>query len=122
MTKKDSFLTNRLKSINYAFKGAFLLIKTEASVQIQFAIAVLVTCAGFYFDLSTTEWILQILAIGLVMSLEGLNTAVEKLSDFIHPEDHKKIGAIKDVAAGAVFFAALAAILVGLIIYFPKIF
>jgi len=122
MTKKDSFLIHRLKSINYACKGAILLIKTEASVQIQFAIAVIVTWAGIYFDISTTEWILQILAIGLVMSVEGLNTAIEKLADFIHPEDHKKIGVIKDVAAGAVFFAALAAILVGLIIYFPKIF
>jgi len=122
MPEKESFFTNRLKSIRYAFKGSVILLKTEASVQIQFAIAVLVTFAGFYFDISTTEWILQILAIGLVMSLEGINTAVEKLSDFIHPEDHKKIGVIKDVAAGAVLFAAISAILVGLVIYYPKLF
>lgn len=122
MAKKESFLINRLKSINYACKGAFLLIKTEASVQIQFLLAVLVTFAGFYFEISPSEWMLQILAIGLVMSLEGINTAVEKLADFIHPEDHKKIGFIKDIAAGAVFFAAIAAILVGLIIYYPRLF
>ena len=122
MAKKESFFINRLKSINYACKGAFLLIKTEASIQIQFAIAALVTVSGFYFEISPTEWMLQILAIGLVMSLEGLNTAVEKLADFIHPEDHEKIGFIKDIAAGAVFFAAIAAILVGLIIYCPRLF
>jgi diacylglycerol kinase (ATP) len=50
-----------------------------------------------------------------------LNTAVEEIADFIHPEFHKKIGLIKDIAAGAVFIAATSAIIVGLIIYLPKI-
>ena len=122
MSKKESFLVNRLKSIKLAFKGAILLIKTEASIQIQFVIAALVTIAGFYFNISPTEWILQILAIGLVMSLEGINTAIEKIADFIHPEHNNKIGFIKDVSAGAVFFAAFVAILTGIIIYYPKLF
>jgi len=122
MTKKDSFLVNRLKSIGFACKGALLLLKTESSIQIQFAIALLVTIAGFYFDISSTEWILQILAIGLVISVEGINTAIEEIADFIHPEHNTKIGFIKDVAAGAVFFAAVAAIVIGFIIYFPKLF
>lgn len=121
MTKKKSFLVNRIKSVGFAFKGAILLLKTEASIQIQFVIAILVTIAGFYFDISTTEWFAQIIAIGLVMATEGINTAIEELSDFIHPEHDKKIGFIKDVAAGAVFMAAVAAILVGLIIYLPKL-
>ncbi len=121
MTNKKSFFISRFKSIGYAFKGAWLLLKTEASIQIQFSIAVLVTIAGFYFDISTTEWIFQIFAIGLIMSMEGMNTAIEKLSDFVHPDYHKKIGFIKDVSAGSVFFAALTAITIGLIIYLPKI-
>jgi diacylglycerol kinase (ATP) len=53
------------------------------------------------------------------MSIEGLNTAVEKIADFIHPNYHERIGFIKDIAAGAVFFAALTAIAIGLIIYIP---
>jgi diacylglycerol kinase (ATP) len=122
MSKKESFLVNRLKSIKLAFKGAILLIKTEASIQIQFVIAALVTIAGFYFNISPTEWIIQILAIGLVMSLEGINTAIEKIADFIHPEHHHKIGFIKDISAGAVFFAAFVAVLAGIIIYYPKLF
>lgn len=122
MTNKESFLVNRLKSIVWAFKGAYLLIKTESSIQIQFVIAILMTIAGIYFGISSVEWIMQILAIGLVMSLEGINTAVEKLSDFIHPKQNEKIGFIKDIAAGSVFFAAIAGILVGLIIYYPKLF
>ena len=55
------------------------------------------------------------------MSIEGLNTAVEKIADFIHPEFHSRIGFIKDIAAGAVFFAALTAIIIGLMIYVPII-
>ena len=58
--------------------------------------------------------------IGLVLSIEGLNTAVEKIPDFIHPQYHEKIGFVKDIAAGAVFFAALTALAVILIIYVPK--
>jgi diacylglycerol kinase (ATP) len=54
------------------------------------------------------------------LSIESLNTAVEKIADFIHPDFHEKIGFIKDIAAGAVMFAAMAAIAVGLLIYVPK--
>jgi diacylglycerol kinase (ATP) len=87
---------------------------------VQSTLAVLVTIAGFYFNISHEEWLFQTLAIGLVLSIEGLNTAVEKVADFIHPEFHKKIGFIKDIAAGAVFFAAMTAIAIGLMIYLPK--
>lgn len=120
--KKDSLLVNRLKSVKYAFKGAFLLIKNEPSIKIQVCLAILVTIAGFVFNISTTEWLIQFLAIGLVMSIEGVNTAVEEIANFIHPEYHKKIGLIKDVSAGAVFLAAVFASIIGLIIYLPKIF
>ena len=80
------------------------------------------TIAGFYFKISSTEWTMQILAIGLVMSIEGLNTAIEAIADFMHPEHHNKIGFIKDVAAGAVFICFIAAVIIGCIIYLPKIF
>ncbi|RTY87388.1 diacylglycerol kinase family protein [Flavobacterium sp. RSP49] len=118
--KDTTFITGRLKSVTYAFKGALKLIRTEHSVMVQFSIAILLTIAGFYFSITTTEWLFQTLAIGLVISIEGLNTAVEKVADFIHPNYNEKIGFIKDIAAGAVFFAALTAITIGLIIYTPK--
>jgi diacylglycerol kinase (ATP) len=56
------------------------------------------------------------------MSLEGLNTALEQMADFVHPDQHQQIGRIKDMAAGAVFIAAVTAVIVGLFIYIPKIF
>lgn len=122
MAKKDSFIVNRLKSVRYAFKGALLLLKTEASIKIQFVIAIAVTLAGFYYNISLTEWVIQLLCIGIVMSIEGVNTAIEAIADFIHPEHHNKIGLIKDIAAGAVFIASFFAIIIGFIIYIPKIF
>ena len=122
MTKKKYFILNRLKSVRYAFKGAYLLITTEASLKLQFFIGVIMTIAGFYYQLSPIEWIIQILTIALIMAIEGLNTAIEEMANFVHPEYHKKIGLIKDLSAGAVFIFAIAAIIVGCIIYFPKIF
>lgn len=122
MSKNKSFVRNRIKSIGFAFKGAYHLITTEASLKVQFFIGIIMTVAGFYFQLSTTEWIIQILTIALIMSLEGINTVIEELADFVHPEFHVKIGLIKDLAAGAVFIFAIAASIVGCLIYFPKIF
>ncbi len=121
MQKKESFIVNRIKSVGYAYKGAVFLLKTEASLKIQFFLGLAVTAAGFFFNISKAEWIVQILAIALIMTAEGINTAIEALADFIHPEHHKKIGIIKDVAAGAVFIAAILATIIGLIIYLPKI-
>lgn len=118
--KDNSFLKGRLKSIGFAVKGAFKLITTEHSVMVQSSLAVIMIIAGFYFEISREEWMLQILAFGLVLGIEALNTAVEKIADFIHPEFHNRIGFIKDIAAGAVLFAAMAAIAVGLLIYVPK--
>jgi len=121
MKTDHSFVSGRLKSLKFAVLGAYKLITTEHSVMVQFSLGILMTIAGFYFNISKTDWLFQTMAIGLVLSIEGLNTAVEKIADFIHPDFHSRIGFIKDIAAGAVFFAAIAAIAVGLIIYIPII-
>ncbi|MGC4041867.1 MAG: diacylglycerol kinase family protein [Flavobacterium sp.] len=118
--KDNSFIKGRLKSVGFAVKGAIKLITTEHSVMVQSSLAVIMVIAGFYFKIDRYEWMMQILAFGLVLAVESLNTAVEKIADFIHPEFHSRIGFIKDIAAGAVMFAALAAIAIGLLIYVPK--
>ena len=122
MIQDKRFVSGRIKSIGFAVKGAYKLVSTEHSVMVQFSIMILMIFAGFYFKISREEWMLQILAFGLVLAIEGLNTAVEKIADFIHPEFHNRIGFIKDIAAGAVLFAAFSAIAVGALIYVPKIF
>lgn len=118
--KDNSFISGRLKSVSFAVKGAIKLITTEHSIMVQSCIGILMIIAGFYFKINTTEWLFQTLSIGLVLSIEGLNTAIEKIADFVHPDYHSKIGFIKDISAGAVLFAAFTAIAIGLIIYVPK--
>jgi len=119
--KDETLFIGRLKSIGFAAKGAFKLITTEHSVMVQSSLVVIMTIAGFYFNISREEWMFQVLAFGLVLSIEGLNTAVEKIADFVHPDFHERIGFIKDIAAGAVFFAALTAMAIGAIIYLPRL-
>lgn len=117
--KDNSFILGRLKSFKYAVQGAVKLISTEHSIMAQCTIAVLAIILGLFFDISRTDWMFQIFGIGLVLSIEGMNTAVEKIADFVHPNFHTEIGVIKDVAAGAVFFAAVSALIIGLFIYVP---
>ena len=119
---KESFIRGRVRSFKFAFRGLWLLIKTEASIKSQLVLGFLITVLGFAMDLSVTEWLFQTLSIGLVLTAESLNTGIEKLCDFVHPDYHKRIGFIKDISAGAVTFAALFAVIIGLIIYLPKFF
>lgn len=114
------FVKGRLRGGYIALKGAFLFVTTEHSGMVQISLAMLLTIAGFYFHLSSTEWMFQVIAIGMVLSTEALNTAVEKLCDFVHDDFHDKIGFIKDVASGAVWFSAMTALAIVLIIYLPK--
>ena len=116
----DSFIKGRIRSLKFAFKGAYLLITTEHSIMVQFTAGILITILGFIMQISPTEWMLQSLAIGMVLVAESLNTGIEKLCDFVHEDFHKKIGFIKDISAGAATFAAIIALIIGLIIYIPK--
>ncbi len=115
-----AFLKNRVLACKYAIVGAIELVKNEHSIQLQTFISIGVTVAGFVFDISATQWMFQCFAIGLVITAEGLNTAIEEMANFIHPAKNPKIGHIKDIAAGAVFFAAITAIAIGCLIYIPK--
>lgn len=117
----DSFIKGRLRSIKFAVKGMWLLVKTEDSIKAQITFGLIATLLGFYFNISTTEWIIQCMLIGMVLVAEALNTAIEKVADFIHPDYHEKIGFIKDIAAGAPAFAALISLVIACIIYLPKI-
>lgn len=117
----DNFIKERLRSITFSLRGIWLLITTESSIKVQLLVAIFVSIAGYYFEISSTEWMLQTLAIGLVLVAESLNTGVEKLSDFVHSEYHEKIGFIKDVCAGAAGIAAIIGLILACIIYIPKV-
>ena len=118
---KDSFIVERIRSIKFSLRGIWFLISTESSIKAQLFIVLLILLAGFYFNISTIEWLIQTLAIGLVLVAESLNTGIEKLADFVHPGYHKKIGFIKDVSAGSSGIAAIISLIIAGIIYIPKI-
>ena len=117
----DSFLRGRIRSVKFALKGMWLLLTTEASIKVQFFFAIIATIMGFYFQISATEWMIQLIAIALVLIAESLNTAIEKVADFVHPDYHEKIGFIKDIAAGGPSFAAIISLIIMGIIYVPRI-
>lgn len=119
--KKFSF-RNRLVSFRYAFNGILCVLRRQHNCWIQIVISLLVVFAGFYFSLSNFEWTVLVLAIALVLSLEMINSAIEYMVDLVSKDYNPVAGKVKDVAAGAVLIAAIFAIIIGLIIFIPKIF
>lgn len=111
----------RGKSFVYAFNGIKHLVGKEHNAWIHCAATVMVIAAGFFFEISKTEWCLVILCIGMVFAAEGFNTAIEKLTDLASPGYNELAGKAKDIAAGAVLIAAIAAATIGFIIFIPKI-
>lgn len=116
------FLKDRWNSIFYAFKGVWILLKSENAFRAQGFFFVIFILLGIYFEISQLEWIAQFFCMGLIWSIEGLNTAVEKLCDFVHPEHQPRIGMIKDIAAGAVAFAVVFSLIIFGLIYLPYLF
>lgn len=111
-----------LKSFGYAFNGLWLAIGTQRNMQIHLLAIVVVTVAGFYFKISAYEWVAVSLCFGLVISIEMLNTALEILTDKLHPEKNEQIGKVKDIAAAAVLVAASFAVVVAVLIFGKYLF
>ncbi len=116
-------LNDKKKGIgfSYAWKGIVQAAKHERNFRIHLAAAFAVVLAGFVFSLNTIEWAVILLAIGMVLAAELLNSAVEKLIDYLKPELHPLAGTIKDVAAGSVLITAITAALIGIIVFLPKL-
>lgn len=120
MEKSTSFLKFRLTSFSHAYDGLKIAFSEEANFRIHIVFSVLSIASGYFFRISTHEWMAVILSIGLVLSLEIINTAIENVADFIHPEKHTQIKRIKDLSAGAVLVGAVTALIIGLFIFIPK--
>lgn len=115
-------LKNRLKSFTHAFRGIGLLVKNEHNSWIHIFASILVVILGFYYQINNYEWFAIILSIGIVLMAETFNSAIEELSDKVESKQDTKIKNTKDLAAGAVLIAAIMAIVIGCIIFIPKIF
>ena len=119
LRKKRKKLRNSFK---YAFEGIEEAWKTEQNLKIHFVIMALVIIAGFIFKISVMEWIVCLLLFAIVISLELINTAIETTVDIAMPDINEKAKYAKDIAAGAVLFSAMISVIIGLIIFLPKIF
>ncbi|MBC8083766.1 MAG: diacylglycerol kinase family protein [Hymenobacter sp.] len=114
-------LRRRAASFGYAFRGVRAALRSEVHLRLHALATVLVTGLGFYCRLSGLEWALIALVVGLVWSLELVNTAVEAVVNLASPEYHPLAGRAKDVAAGAVLVGAMTALVVGLLVFGPRV-
>lgn len=121
--KNDGFtLRKRLNSFRFAFNGICLLITREHNAWIHCFAAACVITAGITIGLTATEWIAITFAIGMVLAAEAVNSSIEALADLVSPGYNEAIKRTKDLAAGAVLILAIAAAIIGLIIFIPKLF
>ncbi|MBP1672911.1 MAG: diacylglycerol kinase [Bacteroidetes bacterium] len=121
VTRQKFSIFKRLKSFEHAFNGLLILIKEEHNARIHLFATICVIFAGVLFKISLNEWIAIIFSIGLVFCLEIINSSIENIADFIYPEKHEKIKKIKDLSASGVLMSAITAMIIGLIIFIPKI-
>lgn len=111
----------RMLSFGYAFNGLKILVTEEHNSWIHLLATVCVVIAGIVFKVSTFEWIALVFAIGFVIALELINSAIENIADFVSPDKHEAIKKIKDLAAAGVLVSAITAFIVGLIVFIPKV-
>ena len=120
--KKKKYSLKRLfNSFGYAIKGILTVYKTEQNILIHTCAAILVIGLGIYLKVSSLEWCLLIIVIGLVIAFEIINTAIEYTIDMTMPNIHPMAKMAKDAASGAVFVMSITSIIVGIIIFLPRI-
>ena len=110
-----------INSFKYAFTGIFSALKTEKNLKIHISIATLVIIFGIIFKISKLDWVICLIGIMTVISSELINTAIENTVDLITKEKNEQAKIAKDVEAGAVLVSAIAAAIIGLMIFVPKI-
>ncbi len=110
-----------IRGFGFAFKGLGHAVKTQLNFRVHLVLAVIAIAMGWYLQLSSAEWLWIIFSIGLVLLTELINTAIELLVDLVSPGFNETAGKVKDMAAAAVLVTAFTALLVGAIIFIPKI-
>lgn len=114
-------ISDRLKSMRHALRGLVVMIRSQHNAWVHAVATALVITAGIYFDLQPIEWQVLILAMLGVWVSESLNTAFEFICDVASPEFHPLVEKAKDVAASAVLLSSIGAVVIGVIIFWPKL-
>ncbi|MFA8301345.1 MAG: diacylglycerol kinase family protein [Hyphomicrobiales bacterium] len=121
MNKGKHLVKKTLHSFKYAFNGLIILLKEEQNARIHFIAAIIAIILGFLLEINTLEWAVILLLIGIIISLEMINSAIERIANFVCEEKNEQIKRIKDLAAGAVLVMAIIAVIIAIIIFIPKI-
>ncbi len=109
------------KSFRYAFSGVRTALREEPNFKIHILIAILAAILGFFLKLAPIEWLVFTLTVAMVLILELMNTSLEVMVDIVSPEIHEKAKIAKDIAAASVLLASISAVIVGIVIFLPKI-
>jgi diacylglycerol kinase len=115
------FVVSRLGSFNHAFRGLWYVLRTQQNAWIHAMISAVVLVLGLWLGLSPHDWAVVVLTISVVFTAEFINTAIEAVVDLASPEKHPLAKVGKDVGAGAVLIAALAAVLIGVLVLGPPL-
>lgn len=110
-----------IRGFSYAIKGIWHAIATQLNFRVHLLAALVALFAGYALHISSGEWLWIALCIGMVLAAELINTAIELLTDLVSPGYDKKAGMVKDMAAAGVLITALTALVIGLIIFLPKL-
>ncbi len=110
-----------IKSFKYAIDGIKEAFQSEKNMRVHFVLMVIAIILGIILKLSSIEWAILIITIGLVLILEFINTSLEQIVDIVSPEKQEKAKIAKDVAAAGVLISAIVAVLIGSFIFLPKI-
>jgi diacylglycerol kinase len=113
--------SNLLTSFRYAFTGLGYLLRTQRNARIHVSISIVIVALGLWLGLSTTQWAVIALTIGVVLMAESFNTVVEVMVDLVTEEYHPLAKIAKDAAAGAVLLLAMVAVVIGLLILGPPL-
>lgn len=119
INEKKFSIVKRAKSFTHAGRGVWILVKTTHNAWVHISLLCFAVLLGLFFHITQLEWMLLVLAAGMVLAAEAFNTAIEIDIDLTSPDIHPLARDVKDVAAGAVLIAAITALLVGLFIFVP---
>lgn len=111
-------MNHRILSFKYAFEGIVSALKEEPNLKFHLLIALIVIITGFFLRISQRDWVLVVILIGLVISVELTNTAIEAAVDAFIDKEHPGAKLAKDISAGAVLVVAITAATVGIIVFF----
>jgi len=121
MNSEVSFLKKNLLAFKAAFNGIAIALRSERNLRFHYFAVAVVSISGFLIGMTNLEWLIILILFAIVISMEMINTAIERLCDLIQPEEDTQIGKIKDISAGAVLWTCLIAVAAALVLFVPKL-